>query len=459
LYYNHPSLKPSLIQEPNKKSKFIHINKSSLAQSAKASNIPSKIKESLNARKASNPDLNEAKLDKQVQQINKEIEESQEEEEEEEAKKKSPIKKVSGIKATESNHNSKNKKAQNKKKDSHKSKECTKETEKAAAKEAASLAATAKRKKNSQKAKIKKTNSDEEEENSQSKSESKEKTNTNSEIDKILINDNNSYDNISEKSDSEFQSAIYSEVDKLKSQVKNLIEMNDALVKRLEKIDIKKHESKIDKNISSFMQKYESKVKDIDSKLKDEAKAISADLYKKLKSYKKTNENTNINFNEIKSHVKSLNEKINEIEKKRKENDYALKTGFDGDSLTVENNVNVKGLIHTHKLFTKEINLQNVLITEKLLKVKEDTRLEIGSESFDFSEVAKLLGYVDTIKAQCGEDLQLCSVVNKEEKSEIEEKKKRIVDNLKSLKVNTNRVLAASKRSGREGKKDRNLRR
>lgn len=238
-----------------------------------------------------------------------------------------------------------------------------------------------------------------------------------------------------DKNDKDSESAIEKEIDKLKEQVKNLIEMNDALVKRLEKIVDKKYENKIDpKNILSFVQKYEGKFRDIDSKLKDEKEALSFNLNKKEKSLKNLFENTNLNFKEIKSRVKNLNEKITEIKEKQIEKEEALKTGFEGDKLTIENDLNVKGVTYSKKVETKQINIENLEIKDNVLKVVENTRLVIGSESFNFSEVSRLLKYVNTIQAHCGDNFEFCKVVPVEKKNEIEEKQMHIVENLKKLR-------------------------
>lgn len=431
------------------------------------SNISTKTQESLKSKQASDRAV---KIDIDPKQIKKEIEESLEAEKQSEIS--SPIKKVAEIKdnskikkadkTVEKEQSQKVRKSENKKKDSHKSKQqSAKESEKAeAAAQNKKLAKAKKTKKATEKV----------ENNSQSKLNPKEKTNLNNNnnnnknsinkineknINKIINNNENKINN---KNDSDSESAIESEIEKLKTQVKNLIQMNDALVKHLEKIDSKKRESKIDKNLIGFVQKYEGKVKEIDSKLKEEKKAVSADLSKKEKSLKNLFENTNLNFNEIKSQVKNLNAKLNEIEEKQKEKEDALKTGFEGDKLTIEKNLNVKGIAYSKKVFTKQINLQNVQISENVFKVKEDTRLEIGSESFDFSEIAKLLSYVETIKAHCGEDFELCGVVGEEEKMNVEIKKQQIVENLRKLKGDNSRVFSG-KRGARDGRKDRNLRR
>lgn len=234
--------------------------------------------------------------------------------------------------------------------------------------------------------------------------------------------------------------------------------MNDALVKRLEKMDNKKSENEVNpKKVISLVQKYEGKFNEMDSKLKDEKKNLMINLNKKEKNLKNLFENTNLNFNEIKSEVKNLNEKLIEMEEKQKEKEEALKTGFEGDNLTVENNLYVNGVTFSKKLITKQINFDSIGIKNNVMKVNDKTKLVIGDESFDFSEVFKLLTYVQNIQKLCGENLQFCKLVSNQDKTEIEQKQIQIVDSLKKLRLDTIKVFG--NRSERDRKKDRFFRR
>lgn len=253
-------------------------------------------------------------------------------------------------------------------------------------------------------------------------------------------NENKKITNIAEEQEDSSNTNIENDIKLIKKQVKNLLGDNVKLIKKLVKSDFKKKDLISDNDIINFLEKYEAKVRLQDKNInnsnanKTDKKGYSELFNKKEKEIKILFDEAKSNFNNLKSEVKDIQGKITEISKIQKKRADDSKTGFEGDHLVVENNLRVNGETLSKTISSKSLNLDNIQIHDNTIHVKEDTKLTIDNQTFNFSQINNIVNFIETFHSKCGDNLDRCKLISDLQRQKKDEAKKMIGENFKKSK-------------------------
>ncbi len=283
------------------------------------------------------------------------------------------------------------------------------------------------------------------------KKKNEKNTENNKKKDKTIIKMNNKKENINKSPNS--SRSIETEIEKLRKDVNNLMTINNDLISRLEKLDDEKQEKIFNSNVINFAEEYDGKVNDVSSKFLKEEKALNKHINKQEENFQNFLSNYKINFSEISSQVKSLTKKVLDISDIQNAKEANIQKGIDADRLIINHNLNVKGVTYAKKIKANEIDLENIQLKDDFLKIKENTRIIIDNQSFDVKNISKIMHFAEFVKKNCGDDLELCNLIYKEQDYE-SEKQKEIIEGLKMVRFETNKII---KGRGNKLKKEKNF--
>lgn len=222
--------------------------------------------------------------------------------------------------------------------------------------------------------------------------------------------------------------------------------MNEKLVKKVNKFESKK-EAKIEDNVISFIENYDKKVNELKSKLKSNKKNIEKTIAEKEDMFSEIHSETTQRFTELKSNIKSLNHQLEHIAQKQTEAESKIRNGLEIDNLSVNNNLNINGILYTKKLFADEINMDNVQINSSNIKVNRDTQLQVGNEILHFEKIIQNLDYISKLRDYCGEDFSKCKLISSEKSESQNLQQENILKNLKKLRTETAQVMKRKHRN------------
>jgi len=236
------------------------------------------------------------------------------------------------------------------------------------------------------------------------------------------------------------------EIDNLGNQIDSLMKMNEKLIKRVNKYETKK-EAKMEDNVISFIENYDKKVNDLKNKLKTNKKNIEKNIAEKEDMFSEIFSEASQKFTELKSNIKSINHQVEHIVQKQTEAESKIKNGLEIDNLSVNNNLNINGILYSKKLFAHEINMDNVQINSSNIKVNRDTQLQVGNEILPFEKIIQNLDYISKLRDYCGEDFSNCEIISSEKYEAQNMQQENILKNLKKLRTETAQVMKRKHRN------------
>lgn len=275
-------------------------------------------------------------------------------------------------------------------------------------------------------------------------SEKKMKNNSQTEVSKTATNTKNEA-KMALKNKNKY-SKYSKEIENLKSQIDSLMQMNEKLFKKVNKFESKK-EGIIEDNVISFIENYDKKVNDLKTKLKTNKKNIEKTIAEKEDMFSEIFSETSQRFTELKTNIKSLNHQVDHITKQQTEAESKIKNGLEIDNLSVNNNLNINGVLFSKKLSAEEINLDNVQINSSNIKVNRDTQLQVGNEILSFEKVIQNIDYISKLRDYCGEDFTNCRLISAERSEAQNLQQENILRNLKKLRTETAQVIRRKHRN------------
>jgi len=236
------------------------------------------------------------------------------------------------------------------------------------------------------------------------------------------------------------------EIDHLKTQIDSLMKMNEKLFKKVNKSETKK-ETKIEDNVISFIENYDKKVDNLKTKLRTNKKNIEKSIADKEDMFSEIFSETTQRFTELKTNLKSLGHQVDHIAEKQTEAENKIKNGLEIDNLSVNNNLDINGVLFSKKLIAEEINLENLQINSSNIKVGKDTQLQVGNEIIPFEKVIQNLDYISKLKDYCGEHFEKCNLISAEKSDAQNLQQEHILKNLKKLRSETSQAIRKKHRN------------
>jgi hypothetical protein len=235
------------------------------------------------------------------------------------------------------------------------------------------------------------------------------------------------------------------EIQKLKKDMSNLLEVNSKLKRRYDLTEkLQKKDDEFTSNIVSFIQKNEMKVKNLKNEIKHSKNEISSKLTEKEEELSRMYSSANESFKSLQKQLKEVEERITEIKSEEKTKFKEMKNKLDLDHLTVEKKLDVDGNAFVENtVSTNQVDLGNIKISSSdLVFYNENTKFIIGNEVISLRELVENMNVLSELENKCGEDLTKCKIVSKEEVARQQKKQEKILKDLKSLRAETEKILS-----------------
>lgn len=229
----------------------------------------------------------------------------------------------------------------------------------------------------------------------------------------------------------------------LKNQITALLEMNERLLKRIQTHN-NSHRRKNNKNIKmlSFIQKYESDLKNLKNNYVNNQSFIQKTLYKKDEEIKNLYKQTEHIYGDLQNKLEKVNNQMHHISDGRLIKNEKLPNEPSFVNVDVDENLYVKGISDLNKVNAKQVNLGGVNISANEIGITdENTKITFGNESLSVADLFENMKAVKKVLKLCGNNFENC--LRKEE--ELHERQfsqqKEILESLKNLRSQTAEIL------------------
>jgi hypothetical protein len=233
------------------------------------------------------------------------------------------------------------------------------------------------------------------------------------------------------------------DIDVLKKDVQALIQTNEKLLEKFKNMtgnDNKDKPSGSSSNIVSFIQKYDKDVNNLQDKLKTNKNEIETTLNEKGKEFERLYNRANSKFDDIHKKVETVNRKLDHIKNESLGKIKNLRENFKVSNLEVQEKLTAAEA-NINKLDTNEIDLPTFKVTKKEVEFKKDAKFVFDGEFVTLSEIMKEAKLFEEFVKKCGNNFEKCKPVSDEVLQEQEKTQKVILDSLRDLREQTNRIL------------------
>lgn len=232
------------------------------------------------------------------------------------------------------------------------------------------------------------------------------------------------------------------EIKLLKSQIEEVKLINDKLTKKIIKSENKKQNNKIQDDAINFIENCDKNIDTLRSKLKNSKRQAQERLAIKDGEFSQMFDLMQNKFLEMKSKIKGMNQDIEKITELQDVNKNKIKKGLELDSLTINNKLDIKGVLYSNKIISDEINLNDkVQLSKGGIKINKDIKLKIGKNVIPLNKMINNIQYVLRIQDFCGKDFSKCKIITNEEANEETGKHREIVKNLKKFRAESAEIL------------------
>jgi hypothetical protein len=235
------------------------------------------------------------------------------------------------------------------------------------------------------------------------------------------------------------QEVHLSDIESLKREVQTLIQTNEKLMKKYERAN--KHKTGRSKhNVVSFIQDYDKDITNLKEKVEANKDLLENTINQKDEEFKKLYNQASNKFNDINKKVKAVNEKLTHIETEHLDKIVSLKENLKVDNLSVENDLTA-GNARIHKLHADIVELPGMKITKDQITLKKDMKLVIDGETINMNDLVRDYNMFQEFLKKCGNNFENCKPVSQAVIQEQANTQKIILDNLRELREETNKVL------------------
>ena len=97
--------------------------------------------------------------------------------------------------------------------------------------------------------------------------------------------------------------------------------------------------------------------------------------------------------------------------------------------------------MYTKKLFTNEINLENMQLTPNFLKLNENVNIQLGNRQISMENLFEKLAYLEKIEETCGKNFEKCRTISNDELKKQANLQNEILRNLKKLRIESSELM------------------
>jgi hypothetical protein len=232
------------------------------------------------------------------------------------------------------------------------------------------------------------------------------------------------------------------EIEKLKAKVNSLMKMNKSLLEEMEKRkQIKTLSQEASEDLVNLIEKTKNPLNSIETQIKNTEENFKEKITQKDSEVK-------AEYTKLLKNLDFLLEKMQKAEKSLEEisRDEALVNGevkknYETDRLEVQENIQNDGVTNVDAITSEEIDLGNMKIDlERILFNNPNSEIIVGSNVISLRELKENLEGMENLKRKCGEHLEKCSVYNGDALEKEIEKEDKIIDDVKVLRKETQKV-------------------
>jgi hypothetical protein len=217
----------------------------------------------------------------------------------------------------------------------------------------------------------------------------------------------------------------------------------NSLLKKVEKrkLILSKNKHMAD-NISSFIQKHENQVKDLNSSYEVYIKTAENNFDRKKEEFEKVKNRVENEFTKLEEHLNSLKTRINDIKTKFSFETILkqIKQKVEVKNIKLEEKLSVAGSSTTNTLNTNGINVGSISVDENGFKIfNENTKFIAGRDILHLSELKSNLIFIQKMTSKCGEDLNRCKILSNSEMNKKFIRQEELISRIEALKAKTHK--------------------
>jgi hypothetical protein len=231
------------------------------------------------------------------------------------------------------------------------------------------------------------------------------------------------------------------EIKKLKSKINVLLQFNEKLMKKIEKIS-KSKDKKTEEEVVSFIQKYDQDVHTLKQNIEINKNLVSEKVTRKEEEIKKLFDQTSTDFSKLQSTMGNIQEKVNKIKSYGDKKISELKTNFSVKDLHVQDKLEVGGISVSKKITAKSIDLGGIkLDSNEIIFNDENAKIVVGSNVTTIGSIIKMGEKLDKMIEMCGENFERCRKISDSALEEQKKMQETILENLRELREETSEIL------------------
>lgn len=242
--------------------------------------------------------------------------------------------------------------------------------------------------------------------------------------------------------DSEFKNKK-DEIEKLKSKISNLMNINSELLNEIEKKKkLKKKTLDISDELINLIEKRQEPITELQQRLQKTSAKASKKFEVKEAELKDIYDNVRQNLDHLLDNVSTAKNSLNKISSDESFLSGELKKNYDAEKIKVSENVGVDGLAIATRINTDSIDIGNIKIDlEKINILNPNMEIIVGSNILSIRELMENLDIMERFQFRCGYNLENCVLYNNNKFNDDIERQNEILRDLKKLRKRTKKLI------------------